>query len=99
MAKRVTMSPRNFARVFAHEVGATPAKFVAAVRVEAARRLLEETHEPLEWVCEQAGLGTTESMRRAFLRAVGITPGQYRERFNRSHAAANGAHTQRRGQP
>jgi len=89
LARRVAMSPRNFARVFMREVGATPARFVASVRVEAARRLLEETHEPLEWVCERTGLGTTESMRRAFLRVVGVTPGQYRERFNRSHAAAN----------
>jgi transcriptional regulator GlxA family with amidase domain len=97
LAKRVSMSPRNFARVFTREVGATPAKFVATVRVEAARRLLEETHEPLEWVCERAGLGTPESMRRAFLRTVGIAPSQYRERFNRSHAAAQRSPAQRGG--
>jgi transcriptional regulator GlxA family with amidase domain len=89
LAQRVAMSPRNFARVFAREVGATPAKFVASVRVEAARRLLEETQEPLESVCEKAGLGTPESLRRAFLRAVGIAPSQYRDRFNRSEAAAS----------
>jgi transcriptional regulator GlxA family with amidase domain len=89
LAQRVAMSPRNFARVFAREVGATPAKFVASVRVEAARRLLEETHEPLESVCAKAGLGTPESLRRAFLRAVGIAPSQYRDRFNRSEAAAS----------
>jgi len=82
------MSPRNFARVFSREVGATPAKFVAAVRVEAARRLLEETHEPLEAVCEKSGLGSPESLRRAFLRAVGVAPSQYRDRFNRSDMAA-----------
>ncbi len=87
LARRVAMSPRNFARVFTREVGATPARFVAAVRVEAARRLLEETHEPLEAVCEKAGLGSPESLRRAFLRAVGVAPSQYRDRFNRSEAA------------
>ncbi len=88
LARRVAMSPRNFARVFTREVGATPAKFVTSVRVEAARRLLEETQDPLESVCEKAGLGSTESLRRAFLRAVGIAPSQYRDRFNRSDAAA-----------
>jgi transcriptional regulator GlxA family with amidase domain len=89
LARRVSMSPRNFARVFTREVGSTPARFVTSVRVEAARRLLEETHEPLEAICALSGLGTPESLRRAFLRAVGIAPGQYRDRFNRTHAAAN----------
>src|SRR5262249_57398576 len=65
LAGRVAMSPRNFARVFGREVGMTPAKFVASVRVEAARRLLEETHETLATVCERTGLGTPESLRRA----------------------------------
>lgn len=84
LARRVAMSPRNFARVFTQEVGMTPARFVASVRVETARRLLEETTESFETVCEKSGLGTPESMRRAFLRTVGIPPGQYRERFTRS---------------
>ncbi len=88
LARRLAMSPRNFARVFAREVGMTPARYVATVRVETARRLLEETAEPLEAVCARSGLGTPESMRRAFLRLVGIAPGQYRERFNRSHRSA-----------
>jgi transcriptional regulator GlxA family with amidase domain len=83
LARRVAMSPRNFARVFTREVGTTPARFVASARVETARRLLEETSEPLEVICAKSGLGTFESMRRAFLRTVGVPPGQYRERFNR----------------
>jgi transcriptional regulator GlxA family with amidase domain len=88
LARRVAMSPRNFARLFAREVGTTPARFVAAARVETARRLLEETSEPLEAICVKSGLGTPESMRRAFLRTVGIPPGRYRERFSRSHVSA-----------
>ncbi len=85
LAGRVGMSPRNFARVFAREVGTTPARFIATTRVETARRLLEETSDDLEKVCDLSGLGSTESMRRAFLRAVGIPPSRYRERFNRHH--------------
>jgi transcriptional regulator GlxA family with amidase domain len=84
LARRLATSPRTFARVFAREVGMTPAHYVAAVRVESARRLLEETHEPLESICQASGLGTSESMRRAFLRVVGVPPGQYRQRFSRS---------------
>jgi transcriptional regulator GlxA family with amidase domain len=82
LAGRVAMSPRNFARVFHREVGTTPARFVTSVRVETARRLLEETSDPLETICGASGLGTAESLRRAFLRTVGVPPGQYRERFS-----------------
>ena len=88
LAQRVAMSPRNFARVFTREVGMTPARFVTSVRVEAARRLLEDTSQPLETICEASGLGNLESMRRAFLRRVGVAPGQYRQRFARFPSAA-----------
>ncbi len=83
LAGRAGMSPRNFARVFTREVGTTPAHYVATVRVETARRLLEETSDGLAEICSKSGLGTPESMRRTFLRCVGIAPGQYRVRFSR----------------
>ncbi len=83
LARRVAMSPRNFARVFTREVGMPPARFVTSTRVETARRLLEESSEGLEAICARSGLGTPAAMRRAFLHAVGIPPGEYRERFNR----------------
>jgi len=85
LARRVAMSPRNFARVFTREVGTTPARFVVSARVETARRLLEESSESLQAICVLSGLGTLEAMRRAFLRSIGIPPGQYRVRFNRHH--------------
>ena len=96
------MSPRNFARVFTREVGKTPARYVASVRVETARRLLEETSEPLEAVASMSGLANSETLRRTFLRLVGIAPGQYRERFTRSNASAkpgNGASPSSRRAP
>jgi transcriptional regulator GlxA family with amidase domain len=97
LARRVAMSPRNFARVFTREVGTTPARFVTAVRVEMARRLLEESSDGLDSICSASGLGTPESMRRAFLRTVGIAPGQYRQRFNRrSHVAVPAGRSQGR---
>lgn len=83
LARRVSMSPRNFARVFTREVGMTPARFVTSVRVENARRLLEESGTDLAGICAESGLGTPESMRRAFVRTLGVPPSQYRERFAR----------------
>jgi transcriptional regulator GlxA family with amidase domain len=97
LARRVAMSPRNFARVFTREVGMTPARFVTSVRVETARRLLEEAPRDLEEVRAQSGFGTTEALRRAFLSIVRIPPGQYRDHFTsqkapaRPLAAASGA--------
>ena len=80
-AARVAMSPRNFARVFTREVGMTPARFVESVRVEAARRRLEESVHGVESVAASCGFGTAESMRRAFLRIVRVPPAEYRHRF------------------
>jgi transcriptional regulator GlxA family with amidase domain len=81
LARRVAMSPRNFARVFAQEVGTTPARFVEAVRVEAARRRLEESAHGVDVVASACGFGTAEAMRRAFLRRLRVPPSAYRSRF------------------
>jgi len=83
LARRAAMSPRNFARVFTREVGTTPARFVISSRIDAARRLLEDTSDGLEEICRRCGLGSTETMRRAFLSVVGVPPARYRERFTR----------------
>jgi len=78
---RVAMSPRHFARVFTREIGMTPARYVEKVRVEAARRRLEESSHGVDAVAESCGFGTAETMRRAFLRTVRVAPSAYRGRF------------------
>jgi transcriptional regulator GlxA family with amidase domain len=85
MAARANMSPRHFARAFRSETGVTPARFVERVRLEAARRRLEESGEPVATVAAACGFATAETMRRSFLRALGVGPTEYRRRF-RSHA-------------
>lgn len=81
LAARVGMSPRHFSRVFARQVGRSPARFVEGVRVEAARRRLEETRDGVDGIAAAVGFGSAETMRRAFLRQVGVAPSAYRERF------------------
>jgi transcriptional regulator GlxA family with amidase domain len=81
MADRVAMSPRHFARRFRAEVGDTPARYVERMRVEAARRRLEESADPIDAVAPACGFGTTETMRRSFVRALGVAPAEYRRRF------------------
>ena len=81
MAARAHMSPRHFARAFRAETGMTPARYVERVRLEAARRRLEETGEPIAAVTAACGFGTAETMRRTFLRTLAVGPAEYRRRF------------------
>jgi AraC-like DNA-binding protein len=74
LAEQAAMSPRNFARLFTAETGATPAKAVERLRVEAARALLDSQPLQVEDVALETGFGDQERMRRAFLRAFGQPP-------------------------
>ncbi|WNG40679.1 GlxA family transcriptional regulator [Archangium violaceum] len=89
LARRVHMSPRNFARVFRRETGETPAGFVEAVRVEAARRLLESTELPIQTVADRVGFGNTNGLRRAFLRQHGTGPAEYRHSVKGAASSAS----------
>ena len=81
LARRAAMSPRNFCRVFAREIGMTPGRFVERVRLEAARRLLEQSARSVPEIAVACGFGTAETLRLAFHRALGVSPKTYRSRF------------------
>ena len=81
LAERVHMSPRNFARVYSEKRGRTPAKMVEAIRLEAARRRLEETDDRFDSISENCGFRDEEQMRRAFSRNLKISPREYRKCF------------------
>jgi transcriptional regulator GlxA family with amidase domain len=81
LATRSSMSPRHFARVFRAETGITPAAYVEAARIEAARRLLETTGAGVGEIARSCGFRTVETLHRSFRRALGTTPGQYRRHF------------------
>jgi transcriptional regulator GlxA family with amidase domain len=84
LAQRAHMSPRHFARLFRSETGVTPARYVESIRLEAARRALEDSAQPVSTVALTCGFGTPETMRRSFLRALGVGPAEYRRRFHPS---------------
>ena len=83
LAARACLSPRQFARVFARELGVTPGKMVDRPRAQAARRRLEDFTLPLAAIAAACGFGGEEVLRRAFLRTLGTPPGAYRDRFKR----------------
>lgn len=83
LAAKSAMSERNFSRMFLEETGVTPAEFVETARLEAARRLLEDSSLPLETVAARCGFGSHHRMRRVFQRRIATTPRDYRRCFER----------------
>jgi transcriptional regulator GlxA family with amidase domain len=83
LAQQVQMSPRNFARVYKLKTGRTPAKAVEVLRVEAARRLLEDSERNIDQISRLCGFGDEERMRLTFQRNLGVSPRDYRNRFSR----------------
>ena len=86
LAARACLSPRQFARVFQEAPGPPPARRVQPRRGPAARRRLELGRIGLAAVAASCGFQTEETMRRSFLRQVGVAPGEYRDRFRRAAA-------------
>jgi len=81
LAERASMSQRNFARHFASSVGVTPGHYVRQIRLNAARRKLEQTPLRVTQIARRCGFGTEESLRRSFVAALGVSPAAYRARF------------------
>jgi len=86
MARRAGLSARQVTRLFDQEVGMTPARYVEQVRMEAARAMLETGDDTLEVVARRAGFGSPESLRRAFMRHLGVVPSAYRASFHTTGA-------------
>jgi transcriptional regulator GlxA family with amidase domain len=81
LAERAAMSARNFARVFARELGNTPARYVEQVRIEAARTQLASTDDGVDQIASRCGFSSAELLRRCFLRHFKVAPSQYRKHF------------------
>ena len=81
LAERASMSERSFQRLFTREVGVSPGKYVERTRIDAARRLLEQTDDGVAGIAAQCGFANAETFHRSFKRQVGVTPNEYRRRF------------------
>lgn len=88
LAAQAAMSPRNFARVFATDVGMTPGKYVEGLRVESSKRYLEETNMTMDQIAHECGFGTADTMRKLFHRNMGMSPFAYRTLFGSRHPEA-----------
>ncbi|KQX20322.1 MULTISPECIES: GlxA family transcriptional regulator [unclassified Sphingomonas] len=81
VARAAGVSPRHLSRLFRAEQGMTLAAYVESTRIDIARRLLEDGTSPIKMIAYAAGFGSVATLRRAFLRRIGVTPLQYRHRF------------------
>jgi transcriptional regulator GlxA family with amidase domain len=80
LAKAVAMTPRTFARQFEAHFQTTPARWVQSLRVEVACVHLEGQNLPLKSIARLTGFRNEQSLRRAFLQQLSMTPREYRER-------------------
>jgi transcriptional regulator GlxA family with amidase domain len=86
MARRLSVSPRHFSRVFQHQVGVSPRRYVERARVAAARNLLETSADGVDVIARRCGFGAAETMRRAFIRELGVPPSSCRTYFSGTSA-------------
>ena len=91
LAERMQMSPRNFTRVYKEKTGQTPAKAVENFRLEAARRLLEDSERSIDQIALQCGFGDEGRMRKTFQRHLQLSPTEYRRRLAAGPGAARGS--------
>ena len=80
LAARAGLSARHFARLFRQELRVTPSVWVEGVRVDAARQRLEAGERPKQ-IAAACGFNDVDTFRRAFQRRVGVTPADYRRRY------------------
>lgn len=83
MADVAIMSPFHFNRTFHHVIGMPPGRFLSALRLERARRLLLTTEERVTDVCFDVGYNSLGTFTRRFTEVLGVSP-----RRMRSYAAA-----------
>jgi transcriptional regulator GlxA family with amidase domain len=80
LAALAAMSPRHLTRLFHEELGTTPTKYVESVRFDGAKAALELGYTVAE-AAERVGYGCPETLRRAFVPRLGVSPSAYQQRF------------------
>lgn len=88
LAAHLGMSPRNFVRRFKEATGRTPLSYLQALRVDAAKKLLEDGVGSVQEVCGAVGYEDPVFFRNLFRRHTGVAPAEYRRRFAGASRAA-----------
>lgn len=91
MARMSGLSERSFTRRFARATGMPPLEYVQTLRLEESKQILETTELPVEAVAQEVGYEDAGFFGRLFRRKVGLTPAQYRKRFQSLRQALHAA--------
>ena len=78
LAAQVRLSPFHFARAFRQTMGAPPHRYLAGLRLDRARHLLETTDLAVTEVAAQVGYQTPQALARVFSRNLGLSPSNWR---------------------
>jgi AraC family transcriptional regulator, regulatory protein of adaptative response / methylated-DNA-[protein]-cysteine methyltransferase len=78
LANNLGIGPRHLLRLFLHHAGATPSEVAATRRVQAAKRLIDETAIPLSEIAFAAGFRSIRRFNDAFRGTYGRPPSAFR---------------------
>lgn len=81
MIRDIPSSRRNMVRRFKQVTGVTPIEYLQLTRIEAAKKLLEQTAQQMTEVIYNTGYNDPKAFRKVFRKAVGMTPSEYRDKF------------------
>ena len=84
LAARSGLPERSFKRRFRTATGYTPVAYVQALRIEEAKHMLEATQEAIDAIAHEVGYEDPAFFRRLFKRSTGVTPSDYRRRFQKA---------------
>lgn len=84
MSAEAGLEKRTFLRRFSAATGLRPNEYFQHLRVDRARKCLEDSRKPIDQVAWEVGYGDPASFRKIFHKIVGLTPGEYRKRFSQS---------------
>lgn len=81
MIRDIPSSRRNIVRRFKQVTGITPIEYLQQIRIEAAKKLLEQTNQQMTEVIFNSGYNDPKAFRKVFRKTVGMTPSEYRDKF------------------
>jgi len=81
IAENVGISPRHFKRRFRAATGHSPLNYLQQLRIEIAKNNLEMTQDTIDSITYQVGYEDSNSFRKLFKRHTGLSPKQYRDKF------------------
>jgi len=83
LARRSGMSRRTMERRFKHATGETPLTYQQSIRVEVAKRLLENENRSFDEITYEVGYEDSSTFRKIFSKQTGLVPTDYRKKFQR----------------